>query len=224
MPAIFRSAIRRLLRPFIAGVLTILPLVITIIVIAWVGSFLQRFLGPDSVIGRGIRGLGLNFVSDATLAYGIGVIVVIGLIFGLGILVDLGARTSIQNALKRLLIRIPVVGSIYDTSRQLVSMLDKRDPADLQGMSAVFCQFAASGGVGVLALLVSPKRFTFNDREFLCVIVPTAPVPVGGGMLFVPVEQVQPTDLSVEALMGIYVSMGISAEQILQSPPAGPAT
>jgi uncharacterized membrane protein len=45
--------------------------------------------------------------------------------------------------------------------------------------------------------------------------VPTSPVPVGGGLLFVPAEVVQPTDLSVEGLISIYVSMGITADQFL---------
>jgi uncharacterized membrane protein len=45
--------------------------------------------------------------------------------------------------------------------------------------------------------------------------VPTAPVPIGGGLLFVPAEVVQPTDLSVDGLMSIYVSMGITASRFL---------
>ena len=51
-------------------------------------------------------------------------------------------------------------------------------------------------------------------------IVPTAPVPVGGGLFFIPVEMVQPTDVSVEGLMSIYVSMGVSARHS-SSPGAG---
>jgi uncharacterized membrane protein len=45
--------------------------------------------------------------------------------------------------------------------------------------------------------------------------VATAPVPTGGGLLFVPAEVVRPTDLSVEGLMSIYASMGITAGQFL---------
>ena len=107
--------------------------------------------------------------------------------------------------------RIPIVGSLYGTSKQLVTLFEKKDPEKLQGMKAVFCFFGEKSGAGLLALLVSPERFAINGREFHIVIVPTAPVPVGGGLIFVPVEMVQPTNVSVEGLMSIYVSMGVSA-------------
>lgn len=70
----------------------------------------------------------------------------------------------------------------------------------------------------MLALLVSPERYRINGNDYLIVIVPTAPVPVGGGMLFVPAEIVEPADLSVEGLMSIYVSMGVTASQFLPRP------
>jgi uncharacterized membrane protein len=84
-------------------------------------------------------------------------------------------------------------------------------------MKVVFCCFGKETGAGFLALLVSPARYCINSREYQIVIVPTAPVPIGGGLLFVPLEVVQPTELSVEGLMSIYVSMGISAEQAVDS-------
>jgi uncharacterized membrane protein len=47
------------------------------------------------------------------------------------------------------------------------------------------------------------------------VLVPTAPVPVGGGLLFVPEDWVTPAGLSVEAVTSVYVSMGVTAPQHL---------
>jgi uncharacterized membrane protein len=85
----------------------------------------------------------------------------------------------------------------------------------VKGMRVVFCYFGKETGAGFLALLVSPERYRINSRDYQIVIVPTAPVPVGGGLLFVPAEVVQPTDLSVEGLMSIYVSMGVTASQFL---------
>ena len=45
----------------------------------------------------------------------------------------------------------------------------------------------------------------------------------GAALLLVPAEMVQPTDLSAEALMSIYVSMGVTAKQFLK-PGGGDAT
>jgi uncharacterized membrane protein len=99
-------------------------------------------------------------------------------------------------------------------------MFDQKDATPLKGMKVVFCCFGKQAGAGFLALLVSPARYRINSCDYQIIIVPTAPVPIGGGLLFVPAEAVQPTDLSVEGLMSIYVSMGMTAGQFLSPAPA----
>jgi uncharacterized membrane protein len=42
--------LRRVTRWFLAGVLTFLPLAITVGVIAWVGDFIRRIVGPDTFV------------------------------------------------------------------------------------------------------------------------------------------------------------------------------
>jgi uncharacterized membrane protein len=42
-------------------------------------------------------------------------------------------------------------------------------------------------------------------------MVPTAPVPFGGGLFFLPAEWVRPAAFGVEGLTNIYVSMGVTA-------------
>jgi uncharacterized membrane protein len=199
----------------LAGVFALLPLVITLGVIVWVAGFLQGFLGPDSILGSGIRLLGLHFASDATLAYLIGALVVLGGVYAVGVLVEAGARNLIQRLSDAVLSRIPIVGSIYGTSKQLVGMLDKQADDALKGMKVVFCLFGGEGGAGFLALLVSDERVRIRDRDYQIVIVPTAPVPFGGGLVFVPTEAIQPSSMSAEGLISIYVSMGLTAAQFL---------
>lgn len=63
--------------------------------------------------------------------------------------------------------------------------------------------------------MVSLEGFRLNGREYHIVIVPTAPVPIRGGLLFMPADMVQPADVSVEGLMSTYVSMGVTAPQFL---------
>lgn len=209
------TAVRRLLRCFVAGVLAILPVVVTVAVVAWVAGFLRGILGPGTGLGEGLRRLGLPF-ADGWRAYVAGAALVLAAVFVLGVVVEAGARNLIERLLDGLLRHIPLVGNIYGTSKQVVGLLGKRDEASLKGMQAVFCHFGQEHGGGVLALLVSSQRFRINGRDYLIVIVPTSPVPIGGGLLFVPAELVGPADLTVEALMSIYISMGVTAPQFLQ--------
>jgi len=211
---------RRAVSIFLAGLLAILPVMITVVVVAWVADLVTKLLGPTTLLGQAIRGLGLTFVSDSRVAYTLGAALVLAGVFLVGIAVEAGARNLLQRLADRLLQRIPIIGSVYGTSKQLVAMLDKKADDPMKGMKAVFCFFGRETGVGVLGLLVSGQRFSINGRDYHVVIVPTAPVPIGGGLLFVPAEMVQPTDLTVEALMSIYVSMGLSASQFLPGPSA----
>lgn len=207
---------RRAARCFLAGVFAILPLVITVAVVLWVGGIVSQFLGPNTTFGQMLRHVGLRFATNDTAAYVIGAALVLALVFLVGAAVEAGAKNLVQRLLDLILQRIPLIGSVYGTSKQLVGIVDKREDADLKGMKAVFCNFGGNTGAGVLALLVSPEQFSFHGRNYYIVIVPTAPVPVGGGLLFVPAEIVQPADVSVEALMSIYVSMGVTAPHFLQ--------
>jgi uncharacterized membrane protein len=207
---------QRLIRFFLAGLLAVLPVVITVAIVAWVAGFVRQILGPRTLIGKGLTDLGLRFVTDDdTAAYLIGGLLVLGGVLVLGIAVEAGAKNLVQRLLDVAMRRIPIVNSIYGTSKQLVTLFEKKDPEKLQGMKAVFCFFGEKTGAGILALLVSPEQFCLNGRNYYIVIVPTAPVPVGGGLIFVPAEMVQPTEVSVEGLMSIYVSMGVSAPQFL---------
>lgn len=210
-----QALLRRVGSCFLAGVFALLPLVITVAIIIWVTGFLAQFLGPGTLIGDAIRNLGLRFGSDEALAYVVGTLVVLAAVFLVGVLVQAGAKNVLQRLTHAILRRIPIVGSIYGTSQQLVALLDKKDPNQMSGMSVVFCLFGKESGTGFLALLVSPECFRIRDRDYQIVIVPTAPVPIGGGLLFVPTEAIQPANMSVDGLMSIYVSMGITAPQFL---------
>jgi uncharacterized membrane protein len=210
----------RAIRYFLAGVFATLPVVVTAALVIWVAGFLQQFIGPSAPLGRLLRTVGLGFSSDTTMAYIIGWALVLLVIMVVGMFVEAGARGFFQRVFDALLSRIPLVGGIYGTSKQVVAMLDHKGGDQLSGMRAVFCTFSQENGCGVLALLVSPETFRVEGRDYLIVIVPTAPVPVGGGLLFMPAETVRPVELTVESLMSIYVSMGVTAPQFLTTVPA----
>ena len=215
MSRLVTNNIRRLVRFFLAGILALLPVVITVAIVAWVAGFVRQILGPGTLIGEGLTALGLRLVTNDSVAYLVGGLLVLGCVLLLGVFVEAGAKNLVQKMLDLAMRRIPIINSIYGTSKQLVTLFEKKDPDKLQGMKAVFCFFGEKTGAGILALLVSPEQFSINGRNYHIVIVPTAPVPVGGGLFFIPVEMIQPTDVSVEALMSIYVSMGVSAPQFL---------
>ena len=200
---------------FVAGLLAALPLAATAAVCVWVGRLVYSWLGPGSMLGSVFRGIGFGVTSSGLAAYAFGVGVVLLGIFVLGLLVEAGLQRGIAAAVTGLVRRIPVVRNIYDTVSQLVNLLGRREPERLASMSPVWCHFGGRGGAAVLGLLTSPQPVWIDGRSFRGVIVPTAPVPIGGALLYVPEEWVTPAEIGIEALTSIYVSMGVTADQHL---------
>ena len=207
---------KRLVRYFVAGLFAILPLLITIVAVTWFLGMLAGFVGPETFLGARLSDIGLNFVTDKKVAYGVGWLGVIVSIFLLGFLVESGMRGLISRMTQAVLDRVPLVGKVYDTSKQLVDMIDRGGDDQLKGMSVVYCTFGEKGGVGVLALLPTPDPIQINECDFHIVLVPQSPVPIGGGLLFMPADSVQPVDMSVDKLMSVYVSMGATGPMLMK--------
>jgi uncharacterized membrane protein len=216
----------RLLRIFATGLLAALPLAATLAIFGWLISLLLRFLGPNSAIGSIFVAVGLGVTGSEIVGYLLGIGLIAGAVLALGALVEAGLQRGLARGFRALLDRIPVVNTVYDFVHRMVGLFSQRDDAGMKAMSAVWCHFGGRGegasGVAALALLSSPTAVMVGGRPCLAVLVPTAPVPVGGGLIYVPEEWVSPADVGVEGLTSIYVSMGVTSAQYL--PLARPAT
>lgn len=205
----------RILRTFLAGVLALLPIAVTFFVTAWAASLVASYAGPGSFIGRLIttlgNSLGLDITPSSTAAYLLGLAVILGVIFLLGLLVESGLRSFIFNILDWLMSRIPLVSNVYDLSKRFVAIVDRGGGEDsLKSMRPVWCFFGGEGGAAVLGLMPSPEPVVIGEHSYLGLLVPSAPVPFGGALIYVPSQWVKPAEGGVERLMNVYVSMGVT--------------
>jgi uncharacterized membrane protein len=209
------------IRTFVAGLLAVLPVILTVAVIVWVASVVDQFVGPHSKVGRLLVSIGLTIVETKIAAYLIGIIFVLSAVYVLGVFVEAGLQRKLQAFIDGVLRRIPLVGNVYDLTHRFVGMLDRKERTDLKTMSPVWCFFGGEGGAAVLALLPTPETIFLEGHQCHVVLVPTAPVPFGGGLFFVPAEWIKPASFGVEGLTSIYVSMGISAPKYFSGSPEG---
>jgi uncharacterized membrane protein len=212
----------RVSRIFLTGLLAALPLAATVAIFVWAVGLLIGWLGPDSAIGGAMTRIGLGVTGSELVGYAIGVAIVAALIFGLGVLVEAGLQRGLARAVDGVMQRIPLVRSVYDVVRRLTALVNtQRDGNGLHAMSAVWCHFGGPGGAAALGLLGSAEAVHIGGARYLAVLIPTSPVPIGGGLIYVPEAWVTPADIGVEAVTSIYVSMGVTSPQHL--PPAGAA-
>jgi hypothetical protein len=114
----------RIARIFLAGLLVLLPILVTVIVTVWVAQLLQSYAGPNSLTGRVIVLLGLNLVSSDTGAY------CPRLSHHSRLHLPARARGRDEavapgaNGPRSLISRVPLVSNVYDLSKRFVAIVD----------------------------------------------------------------------------------------------------
>jgi uncharacterized membrane protein len=209
---VIKRSVRSIATTWLAGLLVLLPLALTLAVLAWLLSVVYRIVGPGSLVGRLFAVLGDPFSNHPGLAYLSGTLVLVGAIYLLGLLVQLGLKEPLKALADRTVRRIPVIGGLYNVADRFVGLINQDQQTDIRGMSPVWCVFGGDGAA-VLALAPSPQPIDIAGRRYVAVLVPTAPVPFGGALIYVPSDWVRPADIGVDRLTATYVSMGITPPQ-----------
>jgi len=200
----------RMGRIFITGLIAALPLLLTIFVTAWLLSLLNQYLGPSSGFGRLLGSVGFGAGTSELASYLIGLGIIIAAIYALGLVVQSRLGDWIATLFDRLIRRIPLVSNVYDLSSRFVSIVDTKNGDSLKGMSPAWCYFGGKPGAAVLALLPSKTPVQLGGESYLAVLIPSAPVPFGGALVYVPADWVEAAEGGIDELMSVYVSMGIT--------------
>lgn len=215
---VVENTVRKIIGTWLAGLVVLLPVALTLAILAWLFNFIYRLVGPSSFVGGLFAAIGYPFSNNPGLAYLFGTMVLIAAIYLLGLLVQLGLKRPLNWIVDRTVRRIPLVGDLYALADRFVGLLHNRQAADVGAMSPVWC-FFGGGGAAVLALAPNPEPLKIDGRDYVALLVPTAPVPFGGALLYVPADWVRPADIGVDRLTAVYVSMGITPPPAPQ--PAG---
>ncbi len=205
---------------WLAGLVIFLPLALTVAVLGWLIGVLNHYLGPESLVGQIFSAMGYGIAGDSPVSYLLGTLLLMAAIYLLGLGAQLGLKRPLARLLNNTVRRLPVIGSLYHFADRFVHLFKQNQETDIRAMRAVWCFFGGDG-VAVLALAPSPEPIEIDGRGYYAVLVPTAPVPIGGGLLYVPKEWVRPANIGIDKLTEIYVSMGLTPPPTLaQGAPA----
>ena len=199
--------LKRVAGPFLTGLVFLAPVLLTIVILQWLAGYVVAALGPGTLIGGALARGGMLLTSTPELAFITGLGLAALIVWGLGLLVQTQWRARLEGGLDGLLGRLPVLGGFYRPLAQIIRMIGGAPGGELKGMSVVAISFGPD--TQVLGLLATPQIFDLGQGPRHLVVCPTAPVPVGGAMLFVEVSRVRPvTGIGVDDLAKFYVSMG----------------
>jgi uncharacterized membrane protein len=199
--------IRRTLTPFVTGLLFLAPVLVTLIILNWLSGYLVAALGPKTPLGQLLGKAGMFFTPSPFAAFWAGLGMAAILVWLIGLAVQTRFRARLEGGLDGLISRIPGLGALYRPLAQFVRMMGSSPGGEMSGMSVVSVSFGDT--VEALALLTSPRVHDFGQGPRYLILIPTAPVPVGGGMLFVETSRVKPVpSMGVDDLAKLYVTMG----------------
>jgi uncharacterized membrane protein len=212
----------------LGGLLLVTPILITLWVILWLYSVLDRqVIDPLARlvlwVVRGYRpGAELPAWFETYAAPLVAVAAVLLLLYGLGFF----ARSRLRGIVDRVFQRVPLVSALYSGVLQVVHTLD-RQRGQVRPQRVVLVAFPHPG-MRVPAFVTRTCRDVETRRVILCVYVPTTPVPTSGYFLLVPEDEVTELDWGPEVALQTIISAGLTApaEVRYSKPPSdeGPVT
>ncbi len=195
-PATRVSAGRVLRRYFFTGLLVLLPVVVTVSVL-W-----RFFFALDDILGRFVE----TYLGRSVP--GVGLVALIALILGIGAVASNFIGKRVIRIGERLVVRVPLMGWIYRTTKQLFStILEERGESFRK---VVLVSYPQKGTYSV-AFVTSESPTSVESelgKGFVTVFLPTTPNPTSGFLLVVPAEDVIPMNLSVDEGLRLVISAG----------------
>ena len=203
-----RSAWGRVGRIFLTGLLTVLPIVVTIYFTVWMLTVLERFFGKQVLL----------VFPDEWYRTGMGLVVAVVVVFAVGLLMHGWVFRRLFGWLEWLMLEIPLVRSVYSAMRDLLGMFaDHEDTA----MQVVAVQLP--GNMRVLGFVT---RSEFDDlpgvaaADEVAVYLPMS-YQVGGYTVFMPKSAVTPVKMSREDAMKFILTAGLKNASPAIEPPGG---
>jgi uncharacterized membrane protein len=176
-----------------AGLLVLVPLVVTAVVIRFVFNVIDGFSQPltERLVGRAIPGLGL--------------VLTIAVIWLTGLLSSNLLGKKFLELFGRLLENLPLVKTVYTASKQLVEAVSPGGRRAFQRV--VLVEFPQKG---TFALgFVTGNGIGSLDASTLSIYVPTALNPTSGFLIFAKESDILDPRLTVEEGIKLVVSGGV---------------
>lgn len=191
-------------RYFITGLLIWVPLVITGWVLSLIVSTLDQSLRllPAAIHPQNLVGFAIP---------GAGAVLTLAMILVTGLLAANLIGQKLVSWWEKLLARIPVVNSVYNSVKQVSDTLFS--PNGNAFRQALLVQYPRQGSWTVAFLTGKPGGDIANhlSGEYVSVYVPTTPNPTSGFFLMMPSCDVIELDMTVDEALKYIISMGVVA-------------
>jgi uncharacterized membrane protein len=203
---------------FFTGLLIVLPGVITLAVVKWffgtISSLtdLLLFFLPTSITHEN-AGAGPMHWYWSLLAFmvAVAIVSVIG-----GMTRYYFGKRMIAWA-DSFMLRVPVLNKIYGTIKQVDEAFTSGKKSSFK--TVVLVEYPRKGiySVGFITSDQENPIHRATNEKIVCVFIPTTPIPTGGFLILVPLEQVTKLDISVADGFKYIISLGALSQEYVPS-------
>lgn len=191
-------------RYFITGLLIWVPLSITFWVLSLIVGTLDQSLQllPEAIHPQRLVGFPIP---------GAGAVLTLAMIFLTGLLATNFIGQKLVSWWEKLLARIPVVNSVYNSVKQVSDTIFS--PNGNAFRKAVLVNYPHRESWTIAFLTGQPGGDVINhlDGDHVSVYVPTTPNPTSGFFLMMPASKVIELEMTVDEALKYIISMGVVA-------------
>lgn len=191
---------KRISRKLLAGLATILPLVVTVYLLYWV------ITSAETLLGKLLRLL----LPEGWYVPGMGIVVGIILLFFIGLLMQAWLVRTLVSLGERIVFRIPLVKTVYGSVRDLISFVVRGQDAALR---QVVTLTLGEPPVTLIGFVTREDLTSFpaeiGRKDMIAVYLPMS-YQLGGYTVVVPRSAVQPLDISLEEATRFVLTGGVA--------------
>lgn len=195
MKSIWSKIKHSLRNKFLTGIITLIPIMVTIYIFRMFLNFFDNIIGPvlNPLI---IRYLGFKIP-------GLGLVTGLFLIYLLGLFTTNIIGRSLIHTLESWVDKIPLIRTVYSTSKRILNAFQLNQDGFEK---VVFFEFPRPG-IWSMGFVTGETKGK-DGEKFYSIFLPTTPNPTSGWMIFLPQNDVIPSNMSVEEGLQTLISAG----------------
>ncbi|MFQ6088673.1 MAG: DUF502 domain-containing protein [Candidatus Methanofastidiosia archaeon] len=190
--------LRKLRNYFIAGLVVVIPTIVTFYILYW------AFIWTDNLLGKYLK----EYISfHGRQIYGLGIVLVVVVVLVVGMFATNYFGRTLISSIEKFILRLPLVKKIYSASKEISDAV----LSEKKIFQRVVLVEYPRKGVYSLGFVTSESRGEIQAktrRNVLNVFLATTPNPTSGMLIMVPEDETLPLDMTVEEGMKLIISGG----------------
>ena len=207
-------------RKMIAGLLVVLPVFVTFFVIKFLFTMIGGILSPVVVKAVGFFGFSPHGKIDEFVITSVAFVLTFVVLYFIGVIATNFLGKFVINFFEKIVNNVPIIKNVYTSSKKLIDIISL--PSRQSFKRVVIVEYPR---VGMKAFaFVTGNLKTKEGTELSSIFVPTTPNPTSGFLIYLPEQDIEETDLSIEEGMKLIVSGGILVPERMVSDTDKPTT